>query len=277
VVGAGAIGCLLAAELSAAGQDVIVCARRPFARLVVERDGTSRDLPATVVTAPEQAPPADWVVVALKAHDSAAAQPWVAALGGKVVAVQNGIEHRERFGPQALPAIVYAGTERLADGHVVHRLGNRLIVPDEPAGRAFAPLLDGSVLDVETVADFRTAAWRKLFSNLAGNPLTALTGGRMAIFGDPAIRELALGLLREALAVGRAEGAALADDEPERTLALFDAMPPEGGSSMLYDRLAGRPLEYDALTGALVRAAERHGIDVPLNRAILALLGALRP
>jgi 2-dehydropantoate 2-reductase len=45
---------------------------------------------------------------------------------------------------------------------------------------------------------------------------------------------------------------------------------------MLYDRLAGRPLEYEALSGAVVRAAERHGIDVPLNRALYALLSAAR-
>ena len=60
-----------------------------------------------------------------------------------------------------------------------------------------------------------------------------------------------------------------------RTLAFYDALPPDTGSSMLFDRLAGRPLEHQGLTGAVVRAADRHGIDVPLNRAILALLEGL--
>src|SRR6201991_3970920 len=116
VVGAGAIGVLLAAELQAAGREVTVCARRPFERLVVEG---RHDLPARVVTEP--AGSADWILVALKAHDSAAAAPWIEALGGQVVAVQNGIEHRENLGEDAMPAIIPAATERLADGRVRHR------------------------------------------------------------------------------------------------------------------------------------------------------------
>jgi 2-dehydropantoate 2-reductase len=46
---------------------------------------------------------------------------------------------------------------------------------------------------------------------------------------------------------------------------------------MLADRLAGRPTEHDEITGAVVRAAKRHGLDVPLNRAMLALLMAATP
>src|SRR4051812_21535195 len=113
--GAGAIGVLLAAGLQAAGNEGTVCARRPVERLVVKSDGgAARDLPATVITDPASAPPADWVVVALKAHDSPAAAPWVQALGGQVVAVQNGIEHRANLGQDAVPAIIMAATERLA-------------------------------------------------------------------------------------------------------------------------------------------------------------------
>jgi 2-dehydropantoate 2-reductase len=97
----------------------------------------------------------------------------------------------------------------------------------------------------------------------------------MGIFRDPGIVALAHELLAEVTAVARAEGARLDDDEADRIVAAFEAMPEDSGTSMLYDRLAGRPLEYDALTGAVVRAAERHSLDVPLNRALLALLRAL--
>jgi 2-dehydropantoate 2-reductase len=270
VVGAGAIGVLLAAELQAAGRDVTVCARRPFERLVVEG---RHDLPARVITAP--AGEADWVLVALKAHDSAAAAPWIDALGGQVVAVQNGIEHRENLGADALPAIITAATERIGEGRVHHRFGHRLAVPDEPAGARLAPLFDGTIMDVELVEDFRTEAWRKLLRNATANPLTALTDGRMAIFRDEALHTLARDVLDETIAVARAEGARLDDDEADTILAAFEAMPEDAGTSMLYDRLAGRPLEYDALTGAVVRAAQRAGIDVPLNRALLALLRTL--
>ena len=98
----------------------------------------------------------------------------------------------------------------------------------------------------------------------------------MGIFKQPSIQELARAVLAECAAVGKADGARLDDDEAEKILAAFEAMPDDAGTSMLYDRLAERPLEYAALSGAVVRAADRHGIDVPLNRALLALLSAAR-
>jgi 2-dehydropantoate 2-reductase len=276
VVGAGAIGGLLAAELLAAGEDVVVCARRPLSRLRVERASAPLDVPVRVVTSPAEAAPARWVLVALKAHDSAAAAPWVEALSGPetvIVGVQNGVEHRENLGSGVVPALAYTAVERVSDGVLRHGSGDRLIVPD--TAPELAALFAATSLSVELTDDFRTAAWRKLLANLAGNPITTLTLGRAAVLRDGGLRELAVGLLREGAAVGRAEGASLSDDDVARTLAFYDALPPDTGSSMLYDRLAGRPLEHQGLTGAVVRAAERHGIDVPLNRAILALLEGL--
>lgn len=287
VVGPGAIGGLLAAELAAAGEQVTMCSRSPLERLVVERPAGVTELSTgpglQSVTDPAAAGRADWILVALKTQDSAAAAPWLERLvdpGSVVVAAQNGIEHERRLGPftgpaELLPALVYAAVERVEPGRLRHRTGERVVVPEGEAGRRFRDLLGATALAVEPVADFHTEAWRKLLGNLAGNSLTALTGGRAEIFAEPRMRELARGVLREGVAVGRAEGAALGEQDVQATLAFYDALPAGAGSSMLYDRLAGRPLEFDALTGALVRAAERHGIEVPLNEAILALLEGL--
>ena len=276
VVGAGAIGGLLAAELIAAGREVTLCARRPLARLRVERASTPLDVPVRVVTVPGDAAPARWVLVALKAQDSAGAAPWLDALRGPdtvVVGVQNGVEHRENLGDDIVPALAYTAVERVSDGVLRHSSGHRLIVP--ASAPDLAALFADTTLDVELSEDFLTASWRKLLANLAGNPITALTLARASVLRRDGLRALAAGLLREGVAVGRAEGAALVDDDVERTLAFYAALPPDTGSSMLFDRLAGRPLEHQGLTGAVVRAADRHGIDVPLNRAILALLEGL--
>jgi 2-dehydropantoate 2-reductase len=294
VVGAGAIGGLIAAALHGAGHRVTLCARRPLGRLVVERAGEVRKLTVmpvgearngalAVATTPDDVRPVRWAIVALKGQDSPAAGAWLARLVDDdtvVIAVQNGIEHRERICPHAhgapvLPALANTAVERVAPGHLLHRAGDLLTVPDDSAAEGFARLLGGSALRVTIEPDFVSAAWRKLLSNLAANPLTALTNRRMEVFANPMIRELALGLLQEAVVIGRAEGARLGDDEPERTLAAYAQVPTESGTSMLYDRLAGRPLEYDALTGAVVRAALRHGLSAPLNRALLALLAGL--
>jgi 2-dehydropantoate 2-reductase len=237
----------------------------------------------TAVTAPADLARADWAFVALKGPDNPAAAPWLEAAVGPetvVVAVQNGVEHRENLTPHAygapvLPALAYTGVERVEAGVFRHFAGNRLIVPAGSEGERFATLFDGSALDVEREPDFLTASWRKLLTNIPSNPITALTLGRMAVLDVPSVRALTLGLLREAVEVGRAEGAKLEREDAERTLAFYDALPRDGGTSMLYDRLAGRRLEHDLLTGAVVRAADRHGIEVPLNQAILALLEGL--
>ena len=88
--------------------------------------------------------------------------------------------------------------------------------------------------------------------------------------GDAAVRELS----------GRFDGwdrddYRLTQAEIDQSHAGMGRFGPEAGTSMLYDRLAGRPLEHEALTGALVEAADRHGIPVPVNRTLLALLSAV--
>src|SRR5216683_1765752 len=84
-----------------------------------------------------------------------------------------------------------------------------------------------------------------------------------------------LAVADEAVAVARADGAQLAEDESLRTMSTLLTYPPEAGTSMYFDRLAGRELEVEALTGAGVAAGERLRIATPLNGAFLALLRAV--
>ena len=184
------------------------------------------------------------------------------------------------FGPLVpnaiiLPALAYTSVERVGPGRVVHHTGDRIVVPQGEAGAAFARLFEGSGFAVRQEVDFLTASWRKLLANAAVNPITTLTLRRVGVMREPAIRALSRGLFTETCAAGRAAGAHLTDDDIEAMVVRYDTITETSGSSMLYDRLAGRRLEHDSLTGAVVRAAERHGVPAPLNRAILALLDAL--
>ncbi|TFF21751.1 2-dehydropantoate 2-reductase [Jiella endophytica] len=287
VIGAGAIGGYLAAMLEAAGHEVTLCLRTPFKALTIEGQGEVRAVKARIVADPQDLPEdlgkVGLVVVATKAQDTASAEPWLKALTGPdtlVLAAQNGVDHQQRFAGfglagEIVPSIVYIAAERVAPGRIVHHSNSRLIVPGDGAGRKIAELFAGSPLKVECEPDFLTASWRKLLSNVVANPVTALTLRRMEVFQIPAMRDLGIALLAEAVAAGRAAGAAFGEDELQRTLQLYAGINPESGSSMLYDRLAGRPLEHDYLTGAVVAAGERHGVPTPLNRAVLTLLGAL--
>ncbi|MFD8548382.1 2-dehydropantoate 2-reductase [Streptomyces sp. NPDC059649] len=284
VIGAGAIGGYVAALTRWAGLDVTLCVRSPLRDLAVESGGEVRPAAVRIVTDPARVAPVDWVLLTTKAQDTASAEGWLRRLCGPetVVAVlQNGIDQEERVvplvprGTAILPTVVYISAERIAPGRVRHHVASELHVPEGPLADRFAALLAGTGLRVHPVPDFTTAVWRKLFTNLAANPLTALLQQRIGVFADPEMAALSRDLLREAAVVARAEGADIGEADIARTLELYAHAPPDGGSSMLYDRLAGRPLEHEYLTGAVVRAAERHGIATPLNRMLLVLLRAV--
>ncbi|HUD88546.1 MAG TPA: 2-dehydropantoate 2-reductase [Xanthobacteraceae bacterium] len=286
VVGLGSIGGAAAGCLAAAGRhDVIACMRQPIERLTLDGPSGTVTVPLAVVTDPTQAKPADWVLLCTKTHQTAAVAPWLKHLctpSTRVAVLQNGVDHVARVAPlvqgaTVVPVIVYYNGERLAPDRVRLRQGanSDFVVADDDAGHAFADLFAGTPLRVQLGDDFVTLAWRKLLVNAVASPVTALTLQRQAVLRRPDVQALCFALLDEAVPVGRAEGAKLADDEAARTLATLFTFSGELGTSMYFDRLAGRPLEVEALTGAIVAAAARHGIPTPLNGALLTLLRAI--
>ena len=280
MIGPGAVGATFAAAAERAGHAVTLCGRRPGPAPVVELPGGTRQALAVEVRAdPGRAAPADWVLLAVKTHQTAGAADWLRALCGPdtVVAVlQNGVEHRALVGPltgpaHVLPVIVWCPSEVVAPGLVVQRGPARLTVPDEPAGARLAALLDAQV---DLAADFRTEAWRKLCMNAVA-AVMVLAGRRAEVFGEPEQLALARALAAEAVAVGRAEGARVDAGTAAEVVAQLAALPPDMGTSMLFDRLAGRRLEWDARNGVVARLGARHGIPTPVSDDVSARLQAL--
>jgi 2-dehydropantoate 2-reductase len=288
VIGAGAIGLSLASALARAGRSITVCGgRKPVDRIEITEDGIPQTWPVRHVTDPADIAGHATAIVAVKAHHTAAVADWLHALARPdttVLVAQNGVEQRERVMPyvgpaRIVPGVVYLNVERTAPGRAILRRVGALDValPDDAAGAALAAELNAGKMRTSTEADLKTVAWAKLLSNITANPLTALTGRRAEVMRDPGIERIARRIMTEAVTVGRADGAALTDDHVERAMHWLQHVPEGSTSSMREDRLAGRPLEYDALTGAVVRAAEHHGVDVPVNRFVLALLAAIEP
>jgi 2-dehydropantoate 2-reductase len=284
VIGAGAIGAVVAAAATTAGHVVTVCVRTPIDELVISSEAGDSKLPVHIASDPGAAlEPADVVWVTTKVTDVAGTGPWLAGLATSrtlVAAAQNGLDQVARLAPLApggwvVPALAYIAAERVAPGRVVHLAGNRMLVPAGPAAERLGEATDGQWVAVRGVDDMRTAAWHKLLGNLVANPITTLTMRRIGVMADPGISDLARGLLTEAVQVGRADGADLTDEDIDAVVAGTGRYGERTGSSMLYDRLAGRPLEHQFLTGEVVRRAAAHGIPVPMNAAVLALLDAL--
>jgi 2-dehydropantoate 2-reductase len=281
IIGPGAIGGVLAAWL---GQDpdlaVTVCARTPFDRLEVETPTGEITSSPRVVTDPADARPADWVLIATKAYDAAGAARWLPSVCREdtpVVVLQNGVEHVERFAPyvpveRLVPAVIDCPAERIGPGRMRQRGPSWIVVPDSAHGRAFVPLFRRTNFDAST-GDFTTRAWAKLCINAPGAISAILMKPTGVIQVEP-IPDLTRGIVRECIAVGRAEGAKLDDSIVEAVVDGARNAPADSINSLLADRMAGRPMEIDARNGAVVRLGRRHGIPTPLNEMAVALLVA---
>jgi 2-dehydropantoate 2-reductase len=273
---------VVAALLQSAGRhELVLCTRSPLAKLEVETPGGLLEIEATFVSDPAEAPAVDWVFVATKAYDVAGAAKWFERLrkhGAPIAVLQNGVEHRERFAPYVelqylLPVIVDCPAERKSPERIVQRGGMSLKVPPGDLGGAFIELFADTAADAAVVTDFVTVAWRKLCHNSAG-VLSALLLQPAGIMRNEAIGEVALQIVRECVAVGRAEGAQLDDSVPEAVLKASRAAPADSVNSIYADRLGGRPMEIDARNGVIVRLGKKHGIPTPDNSMAVALLDA---
>jgi 2-dehydropantoate 2-reductase len=296
VIGPGAIGLAIASRLFERGLAPLLCGRSPFDTLRVDhtsRPPWRRDAVAPLLDAAEASGlgAQQLVFLCTKAHQTAAAAPWLRSLCGAqslLVVVQNGVEHEQRVRAalqleagqplpcQLLPAVIDLPATRPTPGHSVLRRDGLALVPAGEAGRGLVALFgDDPVVRWATADDLLSAKWRKLCTNVISGAIPALTDQPGGVFRLPAIGELARAAVTECVLVGRAEGAELPDGLVDEIVSGFAQGPRDGLNSMLQDRRAGRALEADARNGAVVRYGARHGIATPVNQALAALTSAV--
>jgi 2-dehydropantoate 2-reductase len=282
VVGPGAIGTTVAAALHEAGRTPLLCGRTARERLELRAADGLVVVPGPVRIDPARAEEAvDLVFLAVKSTQVAAAAPWLAALcrpGTTVCVLQNGVEQEATVAPHVpdcpvLPAVVWFPAVAQPDGAVWLRGAARLTLPDLPAARVVLAALGGTRCSVELAVDFTSVTWRKLLQNAVAG-LMALSGRRSGMFGRDDIAQLSLDYLRECLEVARAEGAFLGDEVPQEIVDGFRANPPDLGTSILADRAAGRPLEWNTRNGVIARRGRAHGIPTPISDVVVPLLAS---
>ncbi|MBI1320130.1 MAG: 2-dehydropantoate 2-reductase [Candidatus Hydrogenedens sp.] len=284
VFGPGALGCLFAARLHAAGHGVTLVDHRPerAARLAgagirVDSAGESSLYPIPIQV---QAPPdTELSLVLVKSH---ATHGVAVPSAGLVLTLQNGLGNAEELAAAAGAHRLLAGTTAeaatlLGEGHVRHVapgvlwLGAWTDASCEGAMEALA----SAGFDARYTANPREALWAKTILNAAVNPLTALLNvpnGRLREI--PPARAMLHSLAREAVAVARAEGYCLEIDAAARAeqVCLDTAA---NISSMLQDIRAGRPTEIEAISGEVLRRAAHAGIAAPHTQVAYALVRAL--
>ncbi|HTM83991.1 MAG TPA: ketopantoate reductase C-terminal domain-containing protein [Mycobacterium sp.] len=128
-------------------------------------------------------------------------------------------------------------------------------------------------MTAETDPDYLTEAWRKLLVNAVFG-LLVLTGRRAGMFSRADVAALARDYVTECVAVGRADGADLGDADVDKIAGLLAGLPADMGTSILADREAGRPLEWDIRNGVIRRKAAAHGLATPISDVVVPLLAA---
>jgi 2-dehydropantoate 2-reductase len=234
--------------------------------------------------------PVDAAVVCVKTHGTV----WAADVAKRVLApegvaitIQNGLGNYEALAAavgedRAAVGVIYVGA-RLDERGELHATGPGRVELGRPRGtgprRAFEALaaaLERGGMTVTTTDDAWPAVWRKVATNAAVNPTTALLGYTNAeLLGDVAGSRVADGLAAEVARVATAAGVRIGEDEARRWWREMAQLTGANRSSMLQDVQAGRPTEVDAICGAVHREGERRGINAPLNQAMTVLVSSL--
>jgi 2-dehydropantoate 2-reductase len=297
ILGPGALGCLLAAKFTLAGEKVWLVDYRPERAELLSRQGLLLRTPAGSATEvkiaaglPGEVGLVDLAILTVKAQQTATAAqglPLLMGSGGLALTLQNGLGNLEEMtkvvGPEhLLGGASILGVTKLREGEVLLAgLGPTYVGP--PPGSLVSPA------EVEKVADlFRRAGlpcevrdnieavlWEKLLVNVGINPLTALLQVKNGVLRNlPPAWELAVAAATETLAVAQAEGINLSVD-PETRLREVCTATAANRSSMLQDITAGRRTEIEALNAQVAARGEKHGIPTPVNHLLTQLIRAL--
>ncbi len=310
IVGAGAIGIWMGAQLAQVGCRLSALARGATLAALrsqgLRLQSATQPLVQAAVQASDRAADLgeqDLVVIALKAPTLAEVAPQIAPLIGPqtlVLTAMNGVPwwFFQGFGgalagtrlqsidpdgriaaalppEQVLGAVVHASCATQEPGLVQHHFGKRLVL-GEPAGglsprlQALTHLLASAGFQAETSDCIQRDIWFKLWGNMTVNPISALTGATTdLIMDDDLLRQAISAMMLEAREVGARIGLPISQSPEER-----HAVTRQLGrfkTSMLQDMEAGKPVELDALLGAVRELGQRTGVATPLLDALLAL------
>jgi 2-dehydropantoate 2-reductase len=295
VMGAGAVGAYFGARLQQAGEQMVFCARGEHLRALKDHGlkFTSYQgdfsIAVTATDDPRDFAPYDLILFCVKSYDSATAARTLEGClnpGGAILTLQNGVENEavlaEVFGREAvMGGNARVGAEIVAPGHVVHRTGGliefgELDGRDTTRAQRLAELFRRAGIFGELTMRLPTIRWEKLLWNAAFNTVTTLVQRKVGdLIDDPDCVELLRALMHEIAAVARAEDVALGDAQVEAQITRSRAMLREVRPSTLQDSERGKPLEYEALSGAVIRTARRHQIATPHMDTVYALMKLL--
>ena len=284
VLGAGGVGGLVGGALAKAGYRVTLLVRTGRrnhypGQLSVESEMLGAfEAPVQIADLLDGHFDVVWITVKATALEAALRAVPPEKLGdGVVVPLLNGVDHveqlRESYGAErVLPGTIRVEAEQIGPGRVRHLSAFADVqVAPRPATQARAEALceelRGAGLGCEVRDDEVTMLWSKLCFLAPLALATTASGGPLGVVrSDPGWWTRLEGSVKEACAVGVAEGAKVA---PQSILVALKGAPEGFRSSMQKDVAAGRPPELEAIAGPILRGGTEHGIDVSATRALV--------
>ncbi len=293
VMGAGSTGGYFGGMLARGGNDVALIARGAHLAairangLTVVRDDEEFTVRCQATDDPSEIGTVDLAILCVKTYQSEIAVPLMKPLVGPdttVLCLQNGVDSYQTAAEllgnaEVLPGAAFIEAGVLEPG-VVRQTGSLVrIILGETDGvetercRTIRDAFLGAGVPAEAVPDIRAGLWGKFLfiATMAG--VTSMARATLAeLMPQPHWRRVVLGCLAEIDAVGRAHGVNLPQDILRDTVSYIEEHLGDLTASMHTDLLAGRPLELEALNGAVVRAGKESGVATPINDVIYAML-----
>ena len=296
IIGAGAMGSLFGGLLGASGADVRlldVWAEHVQAinekGLSIEWEGKTRTIAVRATVDPAEIDTVDLILIFVKSTQTRVAAEIAEKLADEktlVMTLQNGMGNADTMARVMDPDRIIAGTTAhgatmLGPGHIRHAgRGATIIGMWDGSGNSrlkkVVDLFTGAGIEIETKTDIREIIWEKLLVNVGINAITALTHIKNGRLLDLDVtRDLCRAAVEEAETVARSLGIPVRNDIVEHVYHIAEAT---GGnrSSMGQDVDHGRITEISTINGAVVSAARKAGIPVPVNQTLTALVETLQ-
>ena len=294
IMGTGAVGGYFGAKLAAAGHELVFIARGKHleamrgAGLRVDSPQGNLHVRNSVFTDdPAAGGTVDIVLFCVKSYDTEAAAQALAPMIGDatiILSLQNGVDNPEKIARlwdarRTFAGVVYIGSQTVGPGVILHSAGGKIVLGqqggDRSSGAELERTLSAAGINCAISEDIRKVQWAKLLWNAPFCAISSLCRADMKeILESEQLKELAIDCMAEVQAAALTNNIMLPDALFDETLAFSTGL----GTfkpSMLQDLLAGKPLEYEAFNGIVVKLLRQAGKPAPVNQCFYALLKQL--
>ncbi len=294
VMGAGAVGGYFGARLAASGQEVAFVARGRHLEalkghgLRVKSIQGDLHIRSQFTPNPEEVGPVDLIVFCVKSHDTEeASKKMVSLIGEKtsILSLQNGVDNPDKIAAhwgkeRILAGAAYIGAQISAPGTIEHRAAGRITLGELDGGitqetKAIYDLFNKAQVPCTISPEIRKVLWGKLVWNAPFCAIASVAGATVKdIVESESLKNLAVGCMEEVREAARTQGINLGPSIVSETLNLSHSLG-DFKPSMLQDLEAGKPLEYEALNGIVIKTLRKAGKEAPFNQTFCALLQSL--